>query len=459
MNQRQVSLLSKSFCMRQFKLYCILLASVAFTLASCRKEPLENKGNPNHRTCRTYSQQFETIWAGMDQGYVFWDRDTVDWDQRYEQFKPIFAEFDSRPANRPVTQYEFAEAYWGLFSGLLDHHLTARIYTPKGVPRGGCEVYVQPGMNDYSHPTDTETERNLQLKALRKRAVPGSLVEYNPNRTYGIPGSYFCLIPGAKDGELIAYFRFTNFFMVQMHQMYEYNSAYPDAVSAQAPAKKFYGPRYHEGINMEGAGYANNDSVVGIIFDVRGNGGGSVADLAPIVGSLAQSPTLVGYTRVKEGYGRLDYSAWSESWVGCPSNMHLKEPKPIVVLADVTSVSCAELATMLIKALPNGTFIGERTYGAIGGLYSGNATNIYHDLFYSGCFGDYDYFENGPDPYKEIYSFYIYTSTFHMVDNNHGDVEGVGVQPDIEILYNKKLLDQGTDNQLDRAIRFLRVGH
>ena len=46
-----------------------------------------------------------------------------------------------------------------------------------------------------------------------------------------------------------------------------------------------------------------------------------------------------------------------------------------------------------------------------------------------------------------------------MVDSDHGDVEGIGVQPDIEIRYNKHLLESGTDNQLDRAIRFLRVGH
>jgi C-terminal processing protease CtpA/Prc len=183
-----------------------------------------------------------------------------------------------------------------------------------------------------------------------------------------------------------------------------------------------------------------------------------VEDLEPLIGSLSQSPTLVGYTRVKEGYGRLDYSAWSESVVNCPA-LHLNKQKPIVVLADVTSVSCAELATMLIKALPNGTFIGERTYGAIGGLYSGGSTNIYHDLFYSGCFGDYEYFENGPDPYRDNFSYYVYTSTFHMVDNTYGDVEGVGVQPDIEIRFNLNRLDEGTDNQLDRAIRFIRVGH
>ena len=437
----------------------VVLAAIGVVLfSSCRKEPLENHGNPNNLICKSYLSQFEAVWAGMDQSYVFWDRDTVDWDARYDEYRPIFEAFDARPANNPVTQAEYWEAYTGLFSGLLDHHLSGRFYAAKGLPRGACEAFVAPGTNDYYHSISNAEARRLQLRALRKKAIAGTMLESEPIDEYNIPGSYFCLLKGSNEGELIAYFRFTNFFMVQMHQIYEYSgSVVPGSISAQAPAKAFYGPLYHTGITT-GAGYANNDSVVGIIIDVRGNGGGSVADLEPLIGSLAQSPTLVGYTRVKEGYGRLDYSAWSESVVGCPAN-HLNKPKPIVVLADVTSVSCAELATMLIKALPNGTFIGERTYGAIGGLYSGNATNIYHDLFYDGCFGDYEYFENGPDPYKDIFSYYVYTSTFHMVDNQYGDVEGVGVQPDIEVRFNRDLLDKGTDNQLERAIRFIRVGH
>lgn len=443
--------------MRKDAFFYGLLLLVTLSNVSCRKEPLENRGNPNNLICKTYLSQFEAIWSGMDQGYVFWDRDTVDWDARYEEYRPVFAAFDARPANKPVTQREYMEAYTGLFAGLLDHHLTGRFYAAKGIPHGQCEAFVSPGTNDYYHSVSNSEALRLQLKALRKRAVPGTLVEYSPNNEYGNPGSYFCLIPGANDGELIAYFRFTNFYMVQMHQKYQWYPNSPDSQKAQAPARAFYGPLYHEGITTE-AGYANNDSVVGIIIDVRGNGGGSVEDLEPLIGSLSQSPTLVGYTRVKEGYGRLDYSAWSESIVKCPS-LHLNKQKPIVVLADVTSVSCAELATMLIKALPNGTFIGERTYGAIGGLYSGGATNIYHDLFYSGCFGDYQYFEDGPDPYHDNFTYYVYTSTFHMVDNTYGDVEGVGVQPDIEIRFNLSRLDEGTDNQLDRAIRFIRVGH
>lgn len=433
--------------------YKILLIASAAVLcfASCRKEFDDDMVNPNDRKCKTYTQQFEAVWQGMDQGYVFWGRDTVDWDERYEHFKPIFEEFDSRPKNKPVTEWEYAAAYAGLFEGLLDHHLTGRFYSAKG----GFEIWVSPGRNDYYHPTDSYYERTKQLAILKKKAIEGTYLGCDA-ASYGsisIPGTYFCLLPGSNEGEMIAYFRFTNFYLMDI---YNYRDALPNGYTVQGPLRKFYGPRYFEGINP--TGYANNDSVVGIIIDLRGNGGGSVADLQPFIGSLSQTPTRVGYTRVKDGFGRLDYAPWTESIVKTPAQ-HLNKEKPIVVLADVTSVSCAELATMLIKALPNGVFIGERTYGAVGGLYSGNATAVYHDLFYNGCFGDSEYWEYGPNPYSDIFSFYVYTSTFHMVDRDYNDVEGVGVQPDIEVKYSAESLERGTDSQLDRAIRYIKLGH
>lgn len=434
----------------------LICGAVVVLFSSCRKEYDDDLVNPSTRKCKTYTQQFEAVWQGMDQGYVFWGRDTVDWDARYEQYRPVFEEFDSRPKNKPVTYGEYQAAYTGLFEGLLDHHLTGRFYSPKG----SFEAWVSPGMNDYYHNTSSTYERTKQLAILKKKAVAGTFVGFDPT-SYGtleVPGTYFCLIPGSttNDRDVIAYFRFTNFYLTQLHDLCT-QTAFPSTVSAQAPLKKFYGVRYWEGINDK-TGYANNDSVVGIIIDLRGNGGGSTADLEPFIGSLSQSPTLVGYTRVKDGFGRLDYSPWSESIVKTPAQ-HLLTEKPVVVLADVTSVSCAELATMLIKALPNGVFIGERTYGAIGGLYSGNSTSVYHDLFYNGCFGDYQYFEYGPDPYTDLFTFYVYTSTFHMVDRDHHDVEGVGVQPDIEVKYSADGLERGRDGQLNRAIQYIMVGH
>ena len=426
--------------------YMLLFAALTVSMASCRKEPVEFY-NPNNRLCRNYSQQFEAVWQGMNQGYMFWDRDTIDWDARYEQFQPVFAEFDTRNSRNPVSYQEYAEAYAGLFEGLLDHHLSGRFYSGKDK----FETWVSPGHNDYSHATD----RSKQLACLRAKAIPGTYISYDPV-SYGenmdIPGQYFCLIEGKNEGELIAYFRFTGF---SFGDLWRLRNALPDKISAQAAVKAMYGPNYYEGIAAT-AGYANNDSVVGIIIDVRGNGGGSLSDITPMVGSFSQRPTLMGYTRVKEGLGRLDYSAWTEFVINPPEKHILKE-KPIVVLADINSASCAELTTLLIKCLPNGVFIGERTYGATCALWP--QTDIQHDIFYNGCFGDYEYWKNGPNPYKDDFSYFVYTSTFDMVDIDYNSIEGKGVQPDIEVKYSQSGLDAGRDEQLNRAIRYIRVGH
>ena len=433
------------------QLLCLALV-VMVGLTSCRKDSeFEDMVNPNNRVCKTYLQQFDAVWNGMSQGYVFWGRDTVDWDLRYEQYKPVFEAFDARPASRPVTQAEYQQAYEGLFEGLLDHHLFGKFC----VPKGKFEATVNPGKNDYVHDSWAGYERAVQLQVLQSRAdlVPGSYCAYDPE-DYGdfeIPGTYFALLK-VSPGKMIAYFRFTNFYL---GNIYTYLSALQRQESVQAPLRKFYGSRYWEGISSL-TGYANNDSVVGLIIDLRGNGGGHTSDLEPFIGSLSQSTTQVGYTRVKDGFGRLDYSPWSEYTIDCP-RMHLKELKPIVVLSDINSVSCAELATLLIKNLPNGTFIGERTYGAVGALLP--RSDVSHDNFYSGCFGDYDYFKYDKEiyRYKEIFGYYVYTSTYHMVDKDFNDIEGIGVPPDIEVKYDMHgLMYNHVDNQMDAAVDFIK---
>lgn len=433
-------------------IYKIIVLTVAVAaLAGCRKESdVTDFVNPNSRVAKTYSQQFETVWQGMDQGYVFWGRDTVDWDARYEQYKPVFEEFDSR--RTVVSYYEYAAAWEGLFEGLLDHHLMGIFYSPK------CRAaaYVSPGKNDYAHVTSASYELKMELEALQARK---DLVRYIgcDAADYGeitIPGTYFALIKGKNAGELIAYFRFTNFYL---SNIYRYRDALPNSYSVQAPLRAFYGPRYWEGAMSE-ASYINNDSVTGIILDLRGNGGGSTGDLQPFIASLSQGRNVVGYTRIKDGFGRLDYSPWSEYVISAPAN-HMLTEKPIVVLSDINSVSCAELATMLIKNLPNGTFIGERTYGAVGALLPQSDRS--HDMFYSGCMGDYDLFQYGGDmfQYKDYFPFYVYTSTFHMVDANYGDIEGVGVQPDFEVPYKQdRLINDHKDIQLENAVYFLKNG-
>lgn len=425
----------------------LLISLTAILFASCRKETIEFT-NPNNRykTCKTYTQQFEAVWQGMNQGYMFWEDDTVDWDARYEKYLPIFQQFDADPEH--VVQREWRDAWEGLFAGMLDHHMTVYVWIPQfwnawRISPGFTEVV----MRDYYHWTD----RSAQIAALKK-CDTSRYAEFNPVSAYDqeFAGSYFTLLPGkSSTGKKIAYFRLTNFmFMEHANDAWQYlGSAVEDY---EKPLRRFFG-NYTAGMTRDG--WANSDEVESIIIDVRGNGGGSTGDLNTLMGSLTQSPAHVGYTRVKEGLGRLDYSAWTPFYVSCPGS-HLLTAKPIVVLADVNSVSCAELTTMLIKNLPNGTFIGERTYGAVGALMPDSEKQ--HDMFYNGCFGNYYLFENGEAYDPTHFEYYVYTSNYHFVDINKERVEGRGVVPDIEVRYDAAKLAKGIDVQLNAALDFLR---
>ena len=102
---------------------------IVLSLASCRKEPLEVT-DPDRHFCTTYTSQFETVWTGIDQGYLFWDRDTVDWDEVYERMRPVFLEFDKRGS---ATDAQLTDAYQSMVRGLLDHHMYVQVKNLKTV--------------------------------------------------------------------------------------------------------------------------------------------------------------------------------------------------------------------------------------------------------------------------------------------------------------------------------------
>ncbi len=53
----------------------------------------------------------------------------------------------------------------------------------------------------------------------------------------------------------------------------------------------------------------------------------------------------------------------------------------------------------------------------------------------------------------------MYRGTYDVVNTDYKSFEGVGVQPDIEVLYDANALKSGVDNQLNRALEYLRTGN
>jgi len=171
-----------------------------------------------------------------------------------------------------------------------------------------------------------------------------------------------------------------------------------------------------------------------LIIDVRGNGGGDINDLNFLVGRLISSPLKIGYTRYKNGNGRLDYTPWVDASI-TPQPGARAVTQPVVVLADNFSVSLAELTTMAIHAMPNGKFIGETTWGANGPI----APN--------------KYFNAGQFTAANFLFAYTSSSMFKYIDGNI--YEGKGFPPDIAVPFDGRLLSRGDDPSLDAALNLM----
>ena len=437
--------------MRNTKIFIIVLSAVAMLFASCRKEG-EELLNPNARYANSYAQQFDAVWHGIDNCYVFWSRDNTDWDAIYETYKPKFEAFDAaletaiiqhKKKEEAVPDSVFIQTWIEVVGGLLDHHfaLSVRNYsTGNKQTIGGSarEVKKRPGYK--------ATDKTAQYNALANHEKLDKIYINNDNSVMRVA------LLNKSNGKKIAYFRLNGFNISNLFNGKSFTRGrqafVPEASDNDAaflrPLYYFYGANWVQrtyntivqGGNKDG--WINDDNVEGIIFDVRGNGGGNAGELTPVLGAMTQHETHYGYSRTKEGLGRLEYSAWTPFILKTPE-FHLKTAKPIVVLADANSASCAEITTQTIHSLPNGKFIGNRTCGATCPLLPGG-----FNVLLSGVFGNYD-----------EYGYYCYTSNFDLVTTDYTSLEGKGVTPDYDVEYKG---EDGKDEQLDAAIEYLETG-
>ena len=183
----------------------------------------------------------------------------------------------------------------------------------------------------------------------------------------------------------------------------------------------------------------------GVIIDIRCNSGGMLTDYQYVLGALLPSG---GFTtnliRYKRGTGRLDYSPLMPQVMPTYKEDHVVVTEPIVVLADCNSVSMAEVTARSCSLIPNAHLIGKRTWGGLCGL-DDNATFSEN---YSGHIG-----VNGVTPV------YVYTPQLATFSMDGKQLEGIGIDPEIEVDLDKQLFySAGGDTQLQRAIQFIQTG-
>jgi hypothetical protein len=401
-----------------------VLSFMVLFVSSCHKE-ISTTNQTGTTTSGNFSQVFEDFWTNMNTNYVFWSIDTTNWDNMHAVYAPKFAKLNLYDSADNITAVSY---FKDMVDGLTDSHYTL-------FPGGGS---IQPAHDrKLKNPAFVE---NLFGTAPFSPSVDGHFYYTNAldslylgNKVAGADttgdNKDMYAIAGMISGTNILYFSFSKFALVAEYQ--------GGSASIKAVLDYFFRQLV-------------NTATTGLILDVRGNGGGDVADLNFLVGSLIASPLQVGYTRSKSGIGRLDYTPWAPAIV-TPRAGAAAFTKPIVVLADGESVSMAELTTMSLKQLPNTTIVGDTTWGANGPL-TDNA------VFNAGSFNFGNITTNIETGLTTYYgNAYTSSTMFKYIDGKI--YEGKGFPPDYDIkqTVNSVFLRNNyiDDPQLDKAISLL----
>lgn len=394
-------------------------------LAGCRKE-MPQMQNPRTEVYITnWTQLFESFWNGMNYNYVFWDIDPTDWNAVYDEYHPRFEELADYGFEDQSINESASKMFGEITKDLIDGHLrislnvpesdTVYEYTPQQDRVSMRQGYVERGTMIYQciAPMINRMDSNGRFDLQEEGSSYSSL-------TKGLGQNNGCIMATGILDQDIVYLYMSAFNMYQHYQV------------ENDPIAKVI-DEYHSFLD-------SYSDVKGVIIDLRGNTGGSLADLSLLMGKLVSERTMFCYTRDKNGIGRYDYTPWIPEYIA-PSD-HVRDlDVPIVALVDMNSISMAEFTTLLIKELPYGCVIGERTWGGIGSI---SASNSAFDQFLGG------YFSND--------RMIVYT-TKNLAMDVHGVIhEGTGIEPDIQVDTDTEKMIAGNDPQLERAIEYIHTG-
>ena len=379
------------------------LLALLILFSSCRKD-LQNVEVPENYIGDSFSQVFDAYWNGMNNNYVFWDIDTTNWDNMYTKYKPLFASLD---INNTGDVQKSVGYFRAMADGLVDSHYTLSFVSPI------ADSSVQPAF-----------DRKLKAGIIRTHYVfyqYDALHYLDSGYIHGIDsvnlleGSKTEAIAGTINKGTVLYFGFNQFNL---------KNSYTGAANGVKPAIQFV------------LNYLQNPPAgfKGIVIDVRGNGGGDISDLNFLIGNMISTNLNIGYVRYKSGNGRLDYTPWAPAIV-TPQTGAKAVTVPVVALADIWTVSMAELTTMAIRLLPAGHSVGETTWGANGPLTSNEILN------------------GGQFTAAGFVNVYTSSSMFKYIDGNI--YEGKGFPPQYPVPFNLQTFQTTGDPQLLKALSLM----
>ena len=374
---------------------CIISLLILFSF-SCKKDvEISSDGNS-----QSFHQIFIEFWEKMNNQYVYWDRETVDWSSIYTNYNPLFEVLTNSDDDKKKAISYFKE----MTSGLLDQHLSITFLQ---APFSG--TFINPAY-----------DRKMKSKYYHAKYNYDSIVESYLDKGFlagkgniSNNGELLNATAGTINSNLL-YFH-CNFFALQKSYTSKDNNSIKQIIDY------FFSTIGRDSIPIKG-----------VILDLRSNSGGNIEDLNFFSGKLVKEDVLFGYTREKSGLGKLNYLPWLKSRLKHDSGYSLNVP--IMMLCDNFTASLSEIMILALKTKTN-LLIGEQTYGATGPLSDSN-------IFNSGSFN-----------VGSILS--VTTSAVEFKGLDGAFYEGVGVSPDIQSLFNLNELSSGRDVQLELAIKQL----
>ena len=440
------------------KRYILFFILCTLALAGCRQksdEVLSYVYNDNMafgEAKKSYAAKFKVMWSGMSSNYALWDFEYehgLDWDKVYDAYLPKFEALDKQ--QDPVTNEQLKALLDEVVAPLHDGHLAIqmqnhqtgnyvtsspgymRVMRERGEER--AIVYGKEPILDYY-------QTSGKLKAYKKCSTTDvdSTYSYAPFLANPLSVTY------ALFEDNIAYFGFNHFSLLfYVHPglaAQKFSDADSTALAIITGIRDTWDAWFDAIQEHHTAG-----DLGGVIIDVRSNGGGLLADFQLVIGALVPSGGLYeSNARFKHGTGRLDYSPILPQTMPTYEDEHVTVTEPIAVLCNCATVSMGEHTAYSAKVLDNARLIGTRTHGGFSTL----ASKETYTNNYAGYVGE-----------QEVTPVFCYIPQEVALTLDNEILEGYGVTPDIEIPFDAATWNKGTgaDNQIERALQFIRMGN
>jgi len=376
-----------------YQKFFILLISICLT--SCKKEIADLNGKDDKQLGKVFIQ----FWDKMNNQYVYWDKDTTNWNAVYKKYKPLFNQLTNSDEDKKMAVSYLKE----MTSTLIDNHFNIT-FQDKAI----IGSVINPSFERKVKSPNFHGKYNYD-GVVKSYLDHGFLSAVGNTTENGIPIN---ATTGTINNNLL-YFR-CNFFALK--RAYELGND----TKIKAILNYFFSALKRTASPMNG-----------VILDLRNNSGGSIADLNFFAGKLVDQDIVFGYSRSKSGLGKWSYLPWFEAKLKHDPDYNVNVP--VILLGDNFSASLSEIIIIALRSKKN-IFIGEQTYGATGPLAD-------PDVFNSGSFSIFLTVKTSAVEFKGI------DGTFY---------ENIGIAPDVHSPFNSKNLSLGKDDQLELAISLIK---